>query len=70
MLSGGQEATEATKNLAAIKQNGPFPWPVSFAFGRALQDSVMATWKGKPENVKAAQAALRRRLQENAEAVR
>ncbi len=70
LLSGGQEATEATKNLAAIKQNGPFPWPVSFAFGRALQDSVMATWKGKPENVKAAQAALRRRLQENAEAVR
>ena len=46
LLSGGQEATEATKNLAAIKQTGPFPWPESFAFGRALQDSVMATWKG------------------------
>lgn len=70
LLSGGQEATAATKNLAAVKQNGPFPWPVSFAFGRALQDSVMATWKGKPENVKAAQAALRRRLQENADVVR
>lgn len=70
LLSGGQEATAATKNLAAVKQNVPFPWPVSFAFGRALQDSVMATWKGKPENAKAAQAALRRRLQENAEAVR
>jgi len=70
LLSGGQEATAATKNLAAVRQNGPFPWPVSFAFGRALQDSVMATWKGKPENVKAAQAALRRRLQENADVVR
>lgn len=70
LLSGGQEATTATKNLAAVRQNGPFPWPVTFAFARALQDSVMATWKGKPENVKAAQAALRRRLQENAEAVR
>lgn len=70
VLSGGQEATAATKNLAAVRQNGPFPWPITFAFGRALQDSVMATWKGKPENVKAAQAALRRRLQENADVVR
>lgn len=70
LLSGGQEAKTATKNLIAICQNGPFPWPVSFAFGRALQEPVLLTWKGKAENVKAAQAALKRHLQNNADALR
>lgn len=70
LLSGGQDAKTAAQNLAAICQNGPFPWPVSFAFGRALQDPVMATWKGDADNVKAAQAALRRHLQDNAEAIK
>lgn len=70
LLSGGQDAKTATENLTAICQNAPFPWPVTFAFGRALQDPVLATWKGKTENVKAAQAALRRHLQDNADALR
>lgn len=70
LLSGGQDAKTATQNLTAIYQNGPFPWPVSFAFGQALQDSVMATWKGDAKNLKAAQAALRRHLQDNTEAIR
>lgn len=70
LLSGGQEAKTATKNLIAICQNGPFPWPVSFAFGRALQEPVLLTWKGKAENVKAAQAALKRHLQNNVDALR
>lgn len=70
LLSGGQEAKAATKNLTAVCQNGPFPWPVSFAFGRALQEPVLQTWKGKPENTKAAQAALKRHLQDNVDALR
>lgn len=70
LLSGGQDPKTATKNLVAVCQNGPFPWPVTFAFGRALQDPVLLTWKGKPENVKAAQAALKRHLQDNADALR
>ena len=70
LLSGGQEPKTATKNLIAVCQNGPFPWPLSFAFGRALQEPVLLTWKGKPENAKAAQAALKRHLQDNADALR
>ena len=52
------------KDLAAIIESGPFDWPISFAFSRALQDPVMQTWKGKEANVKAAQAALRNKLQD------
>ncbi len=70
LLSGGQEAKTATKNLTAICQNGPFDWGVTFAFGRALQDPVLQTWRGKAENAKAAQAALKRHLQDNTEALR
>lgn len=69
-MSGGQASKVATQNLAAICKEKPFPWPVSYAFGRALQEPVMQTWKGKEENVKAAQAALKRHLQDNSEAIR
>lgn len=69
-MSGGQAPKTATQNLAAICKEKPFPWPVSYAFGQALQDPVMQTWKGKEENVKAAQAALKRHLQDNSEAIR
>lgn len=69
-MSGGQTPKTATQNLASICKEKPFPWPVSYAFGRALQEPVMQTWKGKEENVKAAQAALKRHLQDNSEAIR
>lgn len=68
-LSGGQEAKVATKNLTAITQNSPFPWPVTFAFSRALEEPVLATWKGEAENIKAAQAALTRHLAANMDAL-
>jgi len=48
---------EATLNLIAMNQ-GPNPWHVSFSYARALQNSVLKTWKGQPENVEAAQKAL------------
>lgn len=69
LLSGGQEPKTATKNLTAIMQESPFPWPVSFAFSRALEEPVLATWKGDNENIKAAQAALGRHLVANADAL-
>lgn len=68
-LSGGQEAKVATKNLTAITQNSPFPWPVTFAFSRALEEPVLATWKGEAENIKAAQAALTRHLAANVDSL-
>lgn len=44
------------------------PWFISFSYGRALQNSAVKTWAGKPENVAAAQAALLVRAKANGEA--
>ena len=43
-LSGGQSELEATLNLNAMNQK-PNPWHVSFSYARALQNSVLKTWK-------------------------
>lgn len=69
-LSGGQPAKVATENFTAICQNAPYPWPVSFAFGRALQDPAMTLWKGKSDNLRSAQAALKKYLDANTDAMR
>lgn len=69
LLSGGADPKSATRNLTAVMQNSPFPWPITFAFSRALEEPVLATWKGNPENVKAAQAALGRHLAANVDAL-
>lgn len=64
-LSGGQSEFEATLNLNTINQQGPFPWKLSFSYGRALQDSAIQTWNGKEENIKAAQDELIQRAKMN-----
>lgn len=69
LLSGGVEAKIVTKNLAAVMQNSPFPWPVTFAFSRAFEEPVLATWKGDPEKEKAAQATFGRHLAANCDAL-
>lgn len=56
-LSGGQSEVEATLNLNAMNQS-PNPWHVSFSYARALQNTCLKTWGGRPENVKAAQDVL------------
>lgn len=63
-LSGGQSEEDATVHLNAINQV-PLckPWALTFSYGRALQASVLAAWKGKPENVKAAQDELLKRAE-------
>ena len=63
-LSGGQSEVEATLNLNAMNQS-PNPWHVSFSYARALQNSVLKTWQGRPENVEAAQKALLARAKSN-----
>jgi fructose-bisphosphate aldolase class I len=66
-LSGGQSELEATLNLQEMNRQ-PNPWHVSFSYARALQNSVLKTWQGKPENVKAAQDALLVRAKANSDA--
>jgi fructose-bisphosphate aldolase class I len=63
-LSGGQSPEDATAHLNAMNALGPHPWVLSFSFARALQDPVLAAWRGDASNVGAAQAAfgLRARL--------
>lgn len=63
-LSGGQSEVEATLNLNAMNQS-PNPWHVSFSYARALQNSVLKTWAGQPENVDIAQKALLTRAKLN-----
>jgi fructose-bisphosphate aldolase class I len=64
-LSGGQSEVEATENLNAINQLGG-PWPLSFSYGRALQQSALQTWAGDGANVEAAQAVFVHRARMNA----
>lgn len=58
-LSGGQSAELATAHLNEMNASNPdMPWPVSFSYGRALQEPCLNAWGGKESNVAAAQAAL------------
>lgn len=64
-LSGGQTAVQATQNLHAIGKATKGPWAISFSYARALQGPPLEIWKGKPENVLAAQAEFIKRLTAN-----
>jgi fructose-bisphosphate aldolase, class I len=65
-LSGGQNDVLATRHLDAMNRTeGEKPWKLSFSYGRALQDAALAAWRGRPENVGAAQRAFQRRARRN-----
>ena len=64
-LSGGQSEEVATEHLNAMNALGPYPWQLSFSYGRALQQSALQAWLGKPENAAAAQAAYLHRARMN-----
>lgn len=58
-LSGGQSAELATKHLNAMNAAyDNLPWPLSFSYGRALQDPALKLWAGDADNADAAVAAL------------
>jgi len=60
-LSGGQSDEAASAHLDAMNRVGGVPWELSFSYGRALQASALATWKGQEENAAAAQATYLQR---------
>lgn len=71
-LSGGQSEKDATLALQHINHyamEAGRPWHLSFSYGRALQTTVVDTWRGKAENVAAAQQALVQRAKHNYNAV-
>jgi fructose-bisphosphate aldolase class I len=66
-LSGGQSDEVATAHLNAMNRifKGNLPWPLSFSYGRALQQPSLKAWGGSAANVAAAQAALIHRSRMN-----
>ena len=70
-LSGGLPSETAIQYIQKIRavadgSEGPdrtFGPPLTFSYGRALQEPAMAEWKGKDENICAAQIAFTRTLQ-------
>jgi fructose-bisphosphate aldolase class I len=65
-LSGGQGDVEATAHLNAMNQLGDLPWPLSFSYGRALQQACLHKWAEDPSgNREAAQKLLLHRARMN-----
>jgi fructose-bisphosphate aldolase class I len=64
-LSGGQSSAEATLHLSLMNAAGPLPWPLTFSYGRALQDIALKTWGGEPDNFVTAQKEFAKRARLN-----
>ena len=67
-LSGGQSEEDATVHLDLMNAGGALPWPLSYSYGRALQQSALNAWKGQEANVAAAQQAFIERAKANSSA--
>ncbi len=65
-LSGGQSDERATAHLNAMNQQGPHPWPLSFSYGRAMQQAALKLWgKDMAANFAEAQATVAKRARDN-----
>ena len=64
-LSGGQSDEAATAHLNAMAARKDLPWPLTFSYSRALQNTALKTWRGQPGNVSAAQKAFHHRAHMN-----
>jgi len=66
-LSGGQSDELATAHLDAMNKMGAggLPWPLTFSYGRALQQAALKAWRGSAANVAAAQSAQIHRARMN-----
>lgn len=65
-LSGGQSDEMATAHLNAMNQMGPHPWPLSFSYGRAMQQAALKLWaRDMAGNFAAAQKTVAQRAKEN-----
>jgi fructose-bisphosphate aldolase class I len=48
-----------------MNKMGDQPWALSFSYGRALQEPVLAAWQGQEANAVAAQRAFAERCRLN-----
>ncbi|MGC9154308.1 MAG: class I fructose-bisphosphate aldolase [Ferrimicrobium sp.] len=70
LLSGGQPDDMATANLAAMNEIEALPWPITFSFGRALQDTPMKVWASSGQDRQRTQASLMDRVTTTASVLR
>lgn len=65
-LSGGQSDEDATAHLDAMNRLRPHPWPLSFSYGRAMQQAALKAWGKDPAtNVARAQEIVLGRARAN-----
>ncbi len=65
-LSGGQTDEQSTAHLNAMNQLGNLPWPLSFSYGRAMQQAALKLWsQDLVGNFAKAQAIVYERAKEN-----
>ena len=65
-LSGGQTDEQSTAHLNAMNQLGNLPWPLSFSYGRAMQQAALKLWsQDLVGNFAKAQAVVYERAKEN-----
>jgi fructose-bisphosphate aldolase class I len=67
-LSGGQEDEEATLNLNAMHKSKRLPWPLTFSYGRAIQNPALNSWAKNSTDVIAAQKLLVEAAKRNSQA--
>lgn len=64
-LSGGQSPAEATLHLSLMNAAGGLPWPLTFSYGRALQEDSLKAWAGKSAGFVSGQKAFALRAKLN-----
>ncbi|NYZ62433.1 class I fructose-bisphosphate aldolase [Luteimonas deserti] len=65
-LSGGQSDERSTAHLDAMNRLGPNPWPLSFSYGRAMQQAALKLWsQDLVNNVGKAQETVLARARDN-----
>ena len=69
-LSGGQDDEEATMNLNAMHKIRSLPWPLTFSYSRAIQNTVLKSWAKNPSDIAGAQALFIERARANSLASR
>lgn len=67
LLSGGLDAESVNSYLNAMHTE-KLPWPLTFSFGRAIQNDALTLWASDMTKVKEAQALLLQRAQESSAA--
>lgn len=61
-LSGGQAPKQAALNLSLLMNHGPFPFPMTYSYSRAIQDPVLAHFAKDTGDTKQSQVILKDRL--------